>query len=91
MGLMAISGSGLRRCRGRVGDTAQHAVFGGVHLLPGHGQDTDEVARYLNSQRIVVDAVSRDVGPVVRTAPGLLNTEAEIERLVDILKRYLRA
>ncbi|MEW4950976.1 pyoverdine-tailoring periplasmic protein PvdN [Pseudomonas asiatica] len=55
------------------------------------GQDADEVARYLNSQRIVVDAVSRDVGPVVRTAPGLLNTETEIERLVDILKRYLRA
>jgi selenocysteine lyase/cysteine desulfurase len=55
------------------------------------GQDADEVARHLNSQRIVVDAVSRDAGPVVRTAPGLLNTEAEIERLVDVLKRYRRA
>jgi len=51
------------------------------------GQDADEVARHLNSQRIVVDAVSRDVGPVVRTAPGLLNTEAEIERLVNVLGR----
>lgn len=52
-----------------------------------NGQDADEVARHLNSQRIVVDAVSRDVGPVVRTAPGLLNTEAEIERLVNVLGR----
>ncbi|AYG45897.1 aminotransferase class V-fold PLP-dependent enzyme [Pseudomonas sp. Leaf58] len=55
------------------------------------GQDADQVAQHLNSQRIVVDAVSRDVGPVVRTAPGLLNTEAEIERLVAVLKRHLRA
>lgn len=54
------------------------------------GQDADEVAKYLNSQRIVVDAVSRDAGPVVRTAPGLLNTEAEIERLVDVLKTRVR-
>jgi selenocysteine lyase/cysteine desulfurase len=45
------------------------------------------VAEHLNSQRIVVDAVSRDAGPVVRTAPGLLNTEAEIDRLVDALGR----
>ncbi len=52
-----------------------------------NGQDADEVARHLNNQRIVVDAVSRDVGPVVRTAPGLLNTEAEIERLVTVLGR----
>lgn len=54
------------------------------------GQDADEVARHLNSQRIVVDAVSRDVGPVVRTAPGLLNTEAEIERLVNVLGRRVQ-
>ncbi|NQD56475.1 aminotransferase class V-fold PLP-dependent enzyme [Pseudomonas sp. CM25] len=54
------------------------------------GEDADEVAKYLNSQRIVVDAVSRDAGPVVRTAPGLLNTEAEIERLVDVLARRVR-
>ncbi|HAL67260.1 aminotransferase class V-fold PLP-dependent enzyme [Pseudomonas fulva] len=53
-------------------------------------QDADEVAAYLNSQRIVVDAVSRDVGPVVRTAPGLLNTEAEIDRLIAVLTPRLR-
>ncbi|MNN81075.1 hypothetical protein D3C81_1978600 [compost metagenome] len=54
------------------------------------GQEADDVAGYLNSQRIVVDAVSRDAGPVVRTAPGLLNTEAEIDRLVDVLGRRMR-
>ncbi|GLO15682.1 class V aminotransferase [Pseudomonas putida] len=48
-------------------------------------QDADEVASALNRQRIVVDAVSRDVGPVIRTAPGLLNTEAEIDRLIHVL------
>ncbi len=38
-------------------------------------------------QRMVVDAVSRDVGPVVRTAPGLLNSEAEIDRFMTLLAR----
>ncbi|NIF27283.1 aminotransferase class V-fold PLP-dependent enzyme [Pantoea sp. Tr-811] len=51
------------------------------------GQDSDDVSRYLNAQRIVVDAVSRDAGPVVRAAPGLLNTEAEVDRLVQTLRR----
>ncbi|MFG0528744.1 aminotransferase class V-fold PLP-dependent enzyme [Pseudomonas sp. yb_2] len=55
------------------------------------GQDVESIAAHLNSQRIVVDAVDRDVGPVVRTAPGLLNTEAEIDRLVDVLGQRLRA
>ncbi len=53
------------------------------------GQDCDAVAAYLNQNRIVVDAVDRDVGPVVRTAPGLLNTEQEIDRAVAVLtKKY---
>ena len=55
------------------------------------GQDADEVAAYLTRHRIVVDAVSRDVGPVVRAAPGLLNTEAEIDRLISVLGQRLRA
>ncbi|WP_449434124.1 pyoverdine-tailoring periplasmic protein PvdN [Pseudomonas putida] len=54
------------------------------------GQDADQVAAYLNGQRIVVDAVDRDVGPVIRTAPGLLNTEAEIDRLMAVLGQRLR-
>ncbi|MFJ2986101.1 MULTISPECIES: aminotransferase class V-fold PLP-dependent enzyme [unclassified Pseudomonas] len=52
-------------------------------------QNADQVASQLNRQRIVVDAVARDVGPVVRTAPGLLNTEAEIDRLIDVLRQTL--
>ncbi|MNG30680.1 hypothetical protein D3C84_1163410 [compost metagenome] len=63
----------------------------GFTFFRGKGQDADALARYLTSQRIIVDAVSRDAGPVVRTAPGLLNTEAEIDRLVDILRQRPRA
>ncbi|MHC8372938.1 pyoverdine-tailoring periplasmic protein PvdN [Pseudomonas sp. MDT1-85] len=49
------------------------------------GQDGDAVAAHLMQNRIVSDAVSRDVGPVIRTAPGLLNTEAEVDRFIDVL------
>lgn len=49
------------------------------------GQDSDAVAAHLMQHRIVCDAVSRDVGPVIRTAPGLLNTEAEVDRFIDVL------
>jgi selenocysteine lyase/cysteine desulfurase len=49
------------------------------------GQDSDQVAARLMKQRVVVDAVNRDIGPVVRTAPGLLNTEAEIDRFMGLL------
>jgi len=40
---------------------------------------------------VICDAVSRDVGPVIRTAPGLLNSEAEVDRFMDILGTKLRA
>ncbi|BBP75837.1 aminotransferase class V-fold PLP-dependent enzyme [Pseudomonas gingeri NCPPB 3146 = LMG 5327] len=49
------------------------------------GQDSDKVAAYLMKNKVVVDAVDRDVGPVVRTAPGLLNTEAELDRFMTLL------
>ncbi|NWD47125.1 pyoverdine-tailoring periplasmic protein PvdN [Pseudomonas gingeri] len=49
------------------------------------GQDSDKVAAYLMQNKVVVDAVDRDVGPVVRTAPGLLNTEAELDRFMTLL------
>ncbi|HJR28285.1 MAG TPA: aminotransferase class V-fold PLP-dependent enzyme [Pseudomonas sp.] len=55
------------------------------------GQDSDAVAAHLMQNRIVCDAVSRDVGPVIRTAPGLLNTEAEVDRFIDVLGKKLRA
>lgn len=50
-------------------------------------QDCDKVAAYLMANRVVVDAVDRDVGPVVRTAPGLLNDERQIDRLVELLRK----
>jgi len=71
--------------------TPRSALYSaGFSFFRVKGQDADEVAKHLNSQRIVVDAVSRDAGPVVRTAPGLLNTEGEIERLVEALKKRVR-
>ena len=41
--------------------------------------------------RILVDAVDRDAGPVVRMAPGLLNSEADIDRTMDLLGKRLRS
>ncbi|SUD44093.1 putative aminotransferase [Pseudomonas fluorescens] len=53
------------------------------------GQDSDKVAAYLMRNRVVSDAVNRDVGPVVRTAPGLLNTEDEVDRFLVLLDKAL--
>jgi selenocysteine lyase/cysteine desulfurase len=33
--------------------------------------------------------VHRDVGPVIRTAPGLLNDEEQIDRLLAVLDQAL--
>ncbi|MFI8223799.1 aminotransferase class V-fold PLP-dependent enzyme [Pseudomonas sp. NPDC085632] len=55
------------------------------------GHDSDEVAAYLMQNRVICDAVSRDVGPVIRTAPGLLNNEAEVDRFMAILGQKRRA
>lgn len=49
-------------------------------------QNCDQVAAYLMRNRVVADAVDRDVGPVVRAAPGLLNHEGEIERFMALLQ-----
>ncbi|MDF0729434.1 aminotransferase class V-fold PLP-dependent enzyme [Pseudomonas entomophila] len=51
------------------------------------GRDGDQLAAQLMRQRVVLDAVNRDVGPVVRTAPGLLNDEAEIDRFMALLAK----
>ncbi|WP_460122264.1 pyoverdine-tailoring periplasmic protein PvdN [Pseudomonas sp. S2_C03] len=53
------------------------------------GKDSDQVAAYLMQNRVVADAVERDVGPVIRTAPGLLNNEGEIDRFMLLLARQL--
>lgn len=52
-------------------------------------QDSDQIAAYLMQNRVVVDAVERDVGPVIRTAPGLLNSEAEVDRFMALLSNRL--
>jgi len=49
------------------------------------GQDSDAVAAYMMKNRVVIDAVDRDVGPVIRTSPGLLNSSDEIQRFMTLL------
>ncbi|WP_016969438.1 pyoverdine-tailoring periplasmic protein PvdN [Pseudomonas tolaasii] len=53
------------------------------------GQNSDEVAAYMMKNRVVIDAVDRDVGPVIRTAPGLLNSTEEIQRFMTLLTARL--
>jgi selenocysteine lyase/cysteine desulfurase len=53
------------------------------------GQDSDRIAAWLMQNRVIADAVERDVGPVIRTAPGLLNTEAEVDRFIALLGNQL--
>lgn len=50
--------------------------------------DCEKIASYLQANRVAVDATERDVGPVVRMAPGLLNNEQEIEQVIRLLSRY---
>ena len=52
-------------------------------------QNSARVAAYLMENRVVSDAVHRDAGPVIRTAPGLLNTETEIDRVMALLNKKL--
>ncbi|AZF10630.1 Pyoverdin biosynthesis protein PvdN, putative aminotransferase, class V [Pseudomonas sp. R2-37-08W] len=53
------------------------------------GQDSDAVAAHMRQNRVVIDAVDRDVGPGIRTAPGLLNSSAEIQRFMALLSQRL--
>ncbi|WLH37526.1 aminotransferase class V-fold PLP-dependent enzyme [Pseudomonas sp. FP2196] len=53
------------------------------------GKDSDKIAAHLMANHVVADAVNRDVGPVIRTAPGLLNDEEQIDRLLAVLDRAL--
>ncbi|WP_053213539.1 aminotransferase class V-fold PLP-dependent enzyme [Pseudomonas sp. Q12-87] len=53
------------------------------------GRESDEIAGYLMKNRVIADAVHRDAGPVIRTAPGLLNNEAEIDRFMGLLSKTL--
>lgn len=62
-----------------------NALSAGFTFFRITGQDDEQLAAYLNQNRIMVDSVSRDAGPVVRMAPGLLNTEAEVDRAIQLL------
>ncbi|MBI6909391.1 aminotransferase class V-fold PLP-dependent enzyme [Pseudomonas palleroniana] len=53
------------------------------------GQDSDAVAAHMLKNRVVIDAVDRDVGPVIRTSPGLLNSSDEIHRFMTVLSQRL--
>jgi selenocysteine lyase/cysteine desulfurase len=63
----------------------------GFTFFRGQNLDTDATAAWLIENRILVDAVDRDAGPVVRMAPGLLNSEADIDRTMDLLGKRLRS
>ncbi|WP_095148035.1 aminotransferase class V-fold PLP-dependent enzyme [Pseudomonas sp. Irchel s3a18] len=65
------------------------ALSSGFTFFRVRDKDADKVAAYLMANRVVSDAVHRDVGPVIRTAPGLLNNEAEIDRLMAVLTQTL--
>ncbi|TFF02616.1 aminotransferase class V-fold PLP-dependent enzyme [Pseudomonas sp. BCA14] len=53
------------------------------------GQDSNAVAAHMMKNRVVIDAVDRDVGPVIRTSPGLLNSVDEIQRFMTVLSQRL--
>ena len=52
-------------------------------------RDPDAVAAWLCDNKVMVDAVYRDVGPVIRFAPSLLNNEQEIDRAMALLIKKL--
>ena len=53
------------------------------------GQPSDAVAARMMKNRVVIDAVERDAGPVIRTSPGLLNSSDEIQRFMTLLTQRL--
>jgi len=53
------------------------------------GQDSEAVVAHMMKNRVVIDAVDRDVGPVIRTSPGLLNSSDEIQRFMSLLSQRL--
>ncbi|MDD1004152.1 pyoverdine-tailoring periplasmic protein PvdN [Pseudomonas sp. TNT2022 ID642] len=65
------------------------ALSAGFTFFRVKGKDSDKIAAHLMANRVVADAVHRDVGPVIRTAPGLLNDEAQIDRLLAVLDKAL--
>ncbi|MGH8451028.1 aminotransferase class V-fold PLP-dependent enzyme [Pseudomonas sp.] len=61
----------------------------GFTFFRAKGQDSDAVVAHMMKNRVVIDAVDRDVGPVIRTSPGLLNSSDEIQRFMTVLSQRL--
>ncbi|QXH44128.1 aminotransferase class V-fold PLP-dependent enzyme [Pseudomonas xanthosomatis] len=53
------------------------------------GRDPDAVAAHLTANKVMCDAVYRDVGPVIRLAPSLLNDEQQIDRAMALITQQL--
>ncbi|AZE94156.1 Pyoverdin biosynthesis protein PvdN, putative aminotransferase, class V [Pseudomonas orientalis] len=65
------------------------ALSAGFTFFRVKGRDSDAVASYMMKNRVVIDAVDRDVGPVIRTSPGLLNSSDDIQRFMALLSQRL--
>ena len=63
------------------------ALSAGFTFFRIKDRDCEKVAAQLMANRVVCDSVERDVGPVIRVAPGLLNTEHEIDRFMVLLSK----
>lgn len=53
------------------------------------GKDPDAFAAQLIANKVMCDAVYREVGPVIRLAPGLLNDEQQIDRVMALVTQQL--
>lgn len=49
--------------------------------------ESTDVEKIMFENKIVVSAANRDAGPIVRMAPGLLNSTQEIDRAVELLRK----
>ena len=65
------------------------ALSAGFTFFRVKGQDSEAVVAHMMKNRVVIDAVDRDVGPVIRTSPGLLNSSDEIQRFMSLLSQRL--
>lgn len=65
------------------------ALSAGFTFFRVKGRNSGEVVDHMMKNRVVIDAVERDVGPVIRTAPGLLNSSDEIQRFMSLLSQRL--
>ena len=63
------------------------ALSAGFTFFRINGQDSEAVVAHMMKHRVVIDSVDRDVGPVIRTSPGLLNNADEIQRFMTLLRQ----